>query len=128
MRLKNRTATWILALCLITLPGVAQETKKENRLYFKPNEAKSMLVLFNETTVSGGDVELIAALGEKLNKAAEEADKLKDPDKTVTLLMDTEEVRYCLAIINRSTFQAKYAGLILGIKKKLEELLPESSK
>lgn len=126
--MRKRITTWIVMLCLCALPCAASEATHGNCLEFKPNEAESMLALFNQTMVSGGDVELIAGLGEKLATGFQEAKKLKNPARTIILPLNTQEIRYCLAIIGQSTFQAKYARLILGIKKKLTALLPEPEK
>lgn len=124
----KRIAPWLMMVCLVALPCGAKDSIKSNHLQFKANEAESMLALFNQTMVSGGDVALIAELGQKLATGVREAKKKKNTDETVGLPLNRQEVCYCLAIISQSTFQAKYAGLILGIKTKLTAFLPEPEK
>lgn len=120
--LMKQTAGWLLILWLLVLPCAA-ETQMVEVLRFSPNEAESMLCLFNRTPVSGGDVERIAGLGKKLADGFAEAKKQKHAEQTVAIPLNCQEIRYCLAIINQSTFQAKYAGLVLGMKQKLTRLL-----
>ncbi len=124
-----------MLLYFLATPCLGKSKAEEKELQFNANEAESMLYLFNQTTVSGGDVELIAQLGAKLKQGLKDARKLDDPKKTVILKLNDQEGRYCLFIIRRSTFSAKYAELVLGMKQKLEKLflpmpvcLPKNSK
>jgi hypothetical protein len=116
----------VLWMCLspVTLPAIAAD--QIHLVQLKANEAESMLYLFNQTTVSGTDVELIAQLGAKLEQGMKEARDPADPDRTVALHLNPEEVRYCLAVIRNSTFEARYAGLVMGIKEKLTEALEKT--
>jgi hypothetical protein len=121
MMIKSMAGGFLFLLCLLITPCFGNGTSEEEKLRFRANEAESMLYLFNQTTVSGGDVELIARLGAKLKQGLKAARELTAPDQTVVLPLNLEEMRYCLAIINRSTFPAKYAELVLGMKEKLAE-------
>lgn len=111
----------VIWLIVAALPAVAADQVQPVPL--KANEAQSMLALFNRTVVSGGDVELIAGLAAKLRAAHEAGRQLDDPEKTVALPLNPEEIRYCLAVIARSTFEARFAGLVLGMKEKLSARL-----
>ena len=119
----------ILLISMIGLFQVvlAQEQESEYALQFNPNEAESMVFLFNQTTVSGGDVEMVGALAAKLRTGMEQGRALQDTTQVVTLKLTPEEVQFCLGIIANSTFEARYAELVLGMKRKLEALLPPQS-
>jgi hypothetical protein len=128
-RLSNKLAVMMkpfgilmIWLALAALPSAAAEEMPP--LQFKANEAESLLYLFNRTVVSGGDLELIAGLGAKLEAGLAAARQLEDARQTVAVPLNLEEIRYCLAVIARSTFEARYAGLVLGIKEKLAARLP----
>lgn len=111
---------------MLTMPCIAQDTASIKDIKFNPNEAESMLFLYNQTTVSGADVEMVAGLGAKLNEGLKAARALTDTTMTVTLKLTIEEIQFCLGIIKNSTFEAKYAQLVLGMKRKLEALLPRA--
>jgi len=105
--------------------SLAQVRPQEYNLHFNPNETESLLFLYNQTTVSGADVEMVAGLGAKLDAGLKEARALTDTTKTVTMKLTVAEIQFCLGIIKNSTFEAKYAQLVLGMKRKLEALLPK---
>ena len=93
-------------------------------LQFTPEEAESMLFLYNQTQIKGADVEVIAPLGEKLKAGFQQAKAQQDSTKPIKLELTIPEVQVCLGIIQQSTFEAKYASLVYGMKQKLIALLP----
>jgi len=93
----------------------------EKYLLFNPNETESMLFLYNQTKISGGDVEMVAALGAKLKTGLKEARAVADSTQLIPLELTENEIRFCLRIIRNSTFEARYAQLVQGMKKKLEK-------
>ena len=93
-------------------------------LQFSPAEVESMLFLYNQTNVKGADVEFVAPVGDKLRAGLEEARALKDTTQSIDLQFSATDTQVCLNIINASSFEAKYAGLVLGMKRKLEVLFP----
>jgi len=70
------------------------------------------------------EVDLVAPVGMKLKAGLMEALALRDTTKTITLRMTPSQSQICMNIINASTFEAKYAELVYGIKRKLELLIP----
>ena len=52
---------------------------------------------------------------------------MQDTTKTIDLKLKLIELDLCLNIIKNSTFEAKYAELVLGMKRKIEKLLPASA-
>jgi hypothetical protein len=115
--LKRIALMLLMGVVLAFLPVLAAD--HISPLQLAANEAESLLYLFNRTVVSGGDVELIAGLGAKLEAGLAAARQMEDPQQTVAVPLNLEEIRYCLAVVARSTFEARYAGLVLGIKEKL---------
>lgn len=101
-----------------------QNARDEKDLLFTPAEVESMLFLYNQTSVKGADVEMIAPLGVKLRAGLNEARALQDSTKSIKLKLIPVEVQLCLGIIENSTFEAKYAELVLGMKRKLQALMP----
>lgn len=119
----------IIPFVIIILTGscLAQDAGAIKDLHFNPNEAESMVFMFNKTTVSGADVEMVAGLSAKLNKGMQQGRALRDTSKTVALKLTPPEIQFCLSIITNSTFEAKYAQLVFGMKRKLEKLLPKQN-
>ena len=113
----------VLFLFLCTV-GFSQMPQVEKELKFTPAEVESMLFLYNQTSVKGADVEVVAPVGEKLRNGLIQARALKDTTQKVVLKVTAAETQICLQIIQNSTFEAKYAELVLGMKKKLVKLLP----
>ena len=113
----------VLAFLLLICSSIfaQQQTLK---LEFTPEEMESMLFLYNQTIVKGSDVEIVAPLGVKLRTGLNEARTMKDTTKILILQLTLAEVQICLYIIQQSTFEAKYASLILGMKRKIEAILP----
>lgn len=105
---------------------LGQEKRPERELHFTPAEVESMLFLYNQTTVKGSDVETVAPVGAKLKAGLREARALEDTTQHITLKLNVTEIQFCLNIISGSTFEAKYAELVLGMKRKLERLLPST--
>jgi hypothetical protein len=85
---------------------------------------ESMLFLYNQTTVKGSDVEIVAPVGAKLKAGLKAARALNDTTKMITLKFNPTQAKVCLNIIQNSTFEAKYAELVLGMKHKLQKLFP----
>ena len=102
----------------------SQMPQVEKELNFKPAEVESMLFLYNQTSVKGSDVEVVAPVGVKLRDGLTQARTLKDTTQNVVLKLTPAETQICLQIIQNSTFEAKYAELVLGMKNKLLKLLP----
>ena len=111
-------------VCTSYLAGYGQSALPEKELHFTPAEVESMLFLYNYTTMKGAEVDIVAPVGAKLRAGLKKARALKDTTKTITLKLNLREVQVCLNIINSSTFKAKYAELVLGMKRKLLKLLP----
>ena len=113
----------VLAFLLLICSSIfaQQQTLK---LEFTPEEMESMLFLYNQTIVKGSDVEIVAPLGVKLRTGLNEARTMKDTTKILILQLTLAEVQICLYIIQQSTFEAKYASLIRGMKRKIEAILP----
>ena len=114
----------LLFICGFYVASYGQNAFSEKELHFTPAEVESMLFLYNHTTVKGTEVGLVAPVGAKLKAGLTKARALKDTTKTITLNLNPNEIQICLNIINNSTFEAKYAELVLGMKRKLVELLP----
>ncbi len=112
----------VMCCSLLVLFGLSLAQEKE--LLFTPNEVESMLFLYNQAPVKGDQVEIVAPVGAKLRKGLEVARAQNDSTKLVKLMMNPTELQICLNILNLSTFEARYAELVLGMKKKIEKLLP----
>ena len=120
----NTNQKIFIILLLISLPCIAQITNQQLDIKFTPAEVESMLFLYNQTTVKGSEVEIVAPVGVKLKAGLQEARALKDTTETITLKLNPTQAQVCLNIIHNSTFEAKYAELVLGMKRKLEKLFP----
>ena len=116
--------TCIVLVFLFCSIGFSQMPQPVKDLKFSPAEVESMLFLFNHTSVKGADVEVVAPVGVKLRAGLVDARALKDTTQKVVLQVTAAETQICLQIIQNSTFEAKYADLVLGMKKKLVKLLP----
>ena len=109
--------------------ALGQKLGIEKSLFFNPNEAESMLFLFNQTTIKGSEVVTYGPLGLKLKAGLKQARALAadstkaDSVKIDELNLKPAEVVLCLTIISISQIEAKYAVLVLGMKEKLEALL-----
>ncbi|MBN1781061.1 hypothetical protein JW948_08065 [bacterium] len=115
----------VLILTLLFYISVAaQQPVKMVKVEFTPAEVESMLFLYNQTSIKGADVEVVAPVGTKLRAGLKEARAMSDSTKMLTLDMNLMEVQVCVNIIQASTFEAKYAELVLGMKRKLVALLP----
>lgn len=114
----------LLFVGVFCMLGAAQDPQAVRDLRFTPAEVESMLFLYNQTSVKGAEVELVAPVGIKLRAGLKEARALTDTTKTIVLKFNSTDTQICLGIIQNSTFEAKYAELVLGMKRKLEELLP----
>ena len=108
----------------VLLPLYGQIEDKPINVGFSPAEMESMLFLYNQTPVKGVDVEVVAPVGAKLRAGLRQARTQQDSTKAIILPLLPTEVQVCLGIINASTFEAKYAELVLGMKRKLEALIP----
>lgn len=120
----RRIVCTMALIFLFHLPSFGQNFGPEKELHFTPAEVESMLFLYNQTTVKGSEVEIVAPVGVKLKAGLQEARALKDTTKTITLNLNPTQAQVCLNIIYNSTFEAKYAELVLGMKRKLEKLFP----
>jgi hypothetical protein len=109
------------ATSIISVYGQAGD--KPLNVPFSPNEVESMLFLYNQTPVKGSDVEMVAPVGAKLRDGLKLARAQQDSTKAIPLQLIPVEIQVCLGIINASTFEAKYADLVLGMKRKLESYL-----
>ena len=118
----NRVSLLICLSLLIIAWGAIYAQDKE--LLFTANEVESMLFLYNQAPVKGDQVEMIAPVGAKLRRGLEQARALVDTTKMIKLMMNPTELQICHNILTISTFEARYAELILGMKKKIEKLLP----
>jgi hypothetical protein len=98
----------------------AQTGEQPLTVAFSPAEVESMLFLYNQTPVKGADVEMVAPVGAKLRAGLKQARAQQDSTKSVPLQLLPVEIQVCLGIIQASTFEAKYAELVLGMKRKLE--------
>ena len=116
--------TCIVLIFLFCSYSFSQMPQPVKDLKFSPAEVESMLFLYNQTSVKGADVEIVAPVGVKLRAGLGEARALKDTTQKVVLQVTAAETQICLQIIQNSTFEAKYAELVLGMKKKLVALLP----
>jgi hypothetical protein len=118
----NRRSPILCILFLMNL-GVAYAqptSEKPLNVILSPAEVESMLFLYNQTPVKGADVELVAPVGTKLRAGLRQARTQQDSTKDIVLPLTLTEIQVCLGIIQASTFEAKYAELVLGIKRKLE--------
>jgi hypothetical protein len=123
--MKRAIPAMALAVCAIILsPVYGQTEEKPLSVALSPNEVESMLFLYNQTPVKGADVELVAPVGAKLRAGLKHARTQQDSTKAVTVQLLPVEIQVCLGIIQASTFEAKYAELVLGMKRKFESFLP----
>jgi hypothetical protein len=109
-----------IKVILLTFLFQSQELK----FNFSPEEVESMLFLYNQTTIKGSDVDVVAPLGAKLKKGLQQARMMKDSTGLIPMSMTPVEIQICLNIIENSQFEAKYAELVAGMKRKLTSLLP----
>ncbi|MFC1568944.1 hypothetical protein ACFL4L_01800 [bacterium] len=114
----------LVFMLMVCISMLAQQPVKMVKVQFSPSEVESMLFLYNQTSIKGADVEVVAPVGAILRTGLKEARAMKDSTKTLELKMSLVEVQVCVNIIQASTFEAKYAELVLGMKKKLVALLP----
>ena len=117
----------ILILIALFSLGFSQNMTVTKNLGFTPEEVESMLFLYNQAMIKGSDVEVVAPLGAKLKAGLKEARALQDSTGKVVLKLTLNEIGVCLNIIQTATFEAKYAQLVLGMKRKLIGLLPPPS-
>ena len=115
---------YFIILFVFIVNSYSQENNPEKNLFFEPQEVESMLFLYNQTTIKGADVDMVAPLGAKLKAGLKEARTQKDTTKTIILKVTPTELQICLNIIENSSFEAKYAELVAGMKRKLLSLLP----
>jgi hypothetical protein len=113
----------ITVFTCFVLSAFAQAPDKAVEVGFSPAEVESMLFLYNQTPVKGADVEMVAPVGAKLRAALKNARTMKDTTQAVQLAMTAAEIQVCLGVIQASTFEAKYAELVYGMKRKLEALI-----
>lgn len=97
---------------------------QDKPLQFNRPEMESMMFLFNETTIKGSDIDVLAALSQKLKAGVQESAAFSDTTQTVSLPLTAQEAQVCLNIINNATFQARFVELVLGMKQKLQLLAP----
>lgn len=109
----------ISAISIAVLSLYGQTAEKPLNVALSPAEVESMLFLYNQTPVKGADVELVAPVGAKLRAGLRQARAQQDSTKDIVLSLTPTEIQVCLGIIQASTFEAKYAELVLGIKRKL---------
>ena len=114
----------ILILLALFSFGLSQNMTVTKNLDFTPEEVESMLFLYNQTMIKGSDVEVVAPLGAKLKTGLKETRALQDSTAKIVLKLTLNEIGVCLNIIQTATFEAKYAQLVLGMKRKLIKLLP----
>jgi hypothetical protein len=117
----------LIAIAILWLGSVCvfgQAADKAIDVQFSPQQVESMLFLYNQTPVKGADVEIVAPVGAKLRAGLKQARLQQDSTKAIGVPLLPAEIQVCLSIINASTFEAKYAELVLGMKRKLESLLP----
>ncbi len=81
-------------------------------------EIEAMVYFFGEATIKGSDIELLAALSQKLKKAQKEAAAFTDTTQTIQLELSPQEAKICLDMINQATFQAKWVDMVLAMKRK----------
>jgi hypothetical protein len=112
---------WFSGLTLMIFVFVAQTFAQEKELLFTPAELTSMLSLFNQTQIKGSDVEVIAPLGAKLRFGYDTTQR-DSTRKIISLKLSQTETQICLNVLNNSTVEARFADLILGMKKKLNAL------
>ncbi|MBN1997484.1 hypothetical protein JW935_08035 [candidate division KSB1 bacterium] len=110
----------VLLVLYLGFTAFAQELE----LKFNAAETESMLFLFNQTTIKGSDVEVLLPLNKKLKDGLEKARVLEDKEEELVLKLTPQEIGICLNIINNATFEARYAELVFGMKKKLQALQP----
>jgi len=120
---KTALMLMIAAWECIMIPAFGQVEDKTINVAFSPAEVESMLFLYNQTPVKGSDVEVVAPVGAKLRAGLKAARTQQDSTKSIMVPLLPAEVQVCLGIINASTFEAKYADLVLGMKRKLESYL-----
>ena len=91
---------------------------------FNVAEIESMAAIFNQTTIKGSEVEIIVPLNRKLKEALHKAQAIQNKQEAVPFKLTVQEASICLNIINNATFEARYAELVFGMKKKLQLLIP----
>ncbi|MBN1540903.1 hypothetical protein JW992_02075 [candidate division KSB1 bacterium] len=116
--MKKRT---ILSLIFPILLVASLAFAQESDVNFNAAEAESMVFLFNQTTIKGSDVEVVAPLAQKLNAALEIAKVTEDKTQLVPLKLTAQEIEICFNVINNATFEARYAQLVFSMKNKLQK-------
>ncbi len=116
-----RHSGWVVVILMVLVSVVMAQDRE---LLFAPAEVESMLFLYNQAPIKGTDVEVVAPLGAKLREGLQIARTQPDSLKPVKLMVSPNDVQICLSILNNSTFEARFAELVLGMKKKLEALAP----
>ena len=97
---------------------------QETDVKFNAAEIESMAAIFNQTSIKGSEVEIIVPLNRKLKEALQKAQTIQNKQEAVPFKLTVQEARICLNIINNATFEARYAELVFGMKKKLQLLIP----
>lgn len=113
---------FLLFYSIISALGQANEIQKKIKFY--PAEIQTLFLFYNGTKIKGSDVELFAPIGLKLREGFKQAQNIKDSTSTISLNLTLNEIGICFNIIQNSTFEAKYAPLILQLKEKLRSYLP----
>jgi len=111
----------ILSLFLLSLGA---NLAQDDAIKLNRPEIESMLYFFNEANIRGADIEVWAALAQKLKAGQKEVAAFVDTSQTITLKLSAQEAKICVDIINNSTFQAKWVDLVLGLKRKLQKIAP----
>jgi len=122
--MKKLSHSILLIMLFFCFLAFSQQPVQMVKVQFTPAEVESMLYLYNQTSIKGSDVEVVAPVGVKLRSGLKRARAMKDSTQTLTLEMSLVDVQVCVNIIQASTFEAKYAELVLGMKRKLEAFLP----
>jgi len=124
MRKSIGLAAAAVFMCMI-FPCFSQVQEKPLDVSLSPAEVESMLFLYNQTQVKGSDVEMVAPVGAKLRAGLRQVRTQQDSTKAIVLSLSPSELQVCLGVINASTFEAKYAELVLGMKRKLEAFISQ---
>lgn len=123
----KRVGAFLAMILSLFLLSLGANLAQDQSLKFNRLEIESLLYFFNEANIKGSEIEIWAALSQKLKEGQKEANAFVDTTQTVSVNLISQEAKLCIDVINNATFQAKWVELVLGIKRKLEKIAPSSS-
>lgn len=118
----KKVLAFIAMLSALFLFNLGANSAQDKSIKLNRLEIDGMVYFFGEAKVKGSDIEILAALSQKLKKAQKDASAFNDTTQTVELNISPQEAKICLDIINDSVFQARWVEMVYGMKRKFASI------